>query len=98
MHRPCSEPGCDRPAVFKYRGEIRADRDHDLCQYHYRRIRESNRQKEIAMSDKEVTHLHGVPLTMEPQSVKELHQVVLKMKKELLDQIQDLRDQLKSKK
>ena len=61
-----------RPALFRYRGVIKADADHDICQQCFRSISESNRQKEIAMDAPEIQHNFGVPVTTEPQSLKEM--------------------------
>lgn len=44
MCRRCGK----HPAKFKYRGVVKADADHDLCQQCFRAIENANRAKRIA--------------------------------------------------
>jgi protein-arginine kinase activator protein McsA len=38
----------ERPARFKYRGQVKADRCHNICMQCSRSIKESNKQKNMA--------------------------------------------------
>jgi hypothetical protein len=52
MVRWCSEPGCDKQAMFRDgRGKLKADDDHDLCQQHYRAKANAERAQRIAQEN-----------------------------------------------
>ena len=80
MARICGECG-KRPAIFKYKGRIKADADHHVCLKCFRSMSESNFQKEINMD--EAKHIYGTRISEVPNTVKELHDYVLKLEQRL---------------